>query len=84
MLYVTNITNNIKYPHATQVMLSLVPYLQTDLNVHLYSYLWLFHQIIRSLKVGLYKPDNTVYVGRAEAFKACGVGKLVGNETLET
>ena len=32
-------------------MLSLVPYLQTDLNVHLYSYLWLFHQIIRSLKV---------------------------------
>ena len=65
-------------------MLSLVPYLQTDLNVHSNSYLWLFHQIIRSLKVGLYKPDNTVYVGRAEAFKACGVGKLVGNETLET
>ena len=50
--------DNIKYLRATQKMLCNVPYLRTDLNVHLYSYLWLFHQIIRSFKCRLVKPST--------------------------
>ena len=58
LLCCNKIANNIKYLHATQKMLCNVPYLRTDLNVHLYSYLWLFHQIIRSFKCRLVKPST--------------------------